>query len=97
MPRVIYTRGQLFLRRIWPRGQQNTQPSGRVSTVTGTVDTQRFAEFYVVAGNEPPQQRKKESNKEKDSKSVKICGLLLQGNFGIVDVRIRKIIFHNNL
>jgi len=48
MPRVIYTRGQLFLRRIWPRGQKNTLPSGRVSTVTGTIDTRRFSVFFVV-------------------------------------------------
>jgi len=27
-----------------------------------------------------------QSNKEKDSKSVQICGLLLQGVFGIVDI-----------
>jgi hypothetical protein len=47
-PRVQITRGQLFLRRIWPRGQQNTQPSGHVSTVTGTVDTRRFSVFFVV-------------------------------------------------
>jgi hypothetical protein len=48
MPRVIYTRGQLFLRGIWPRGQKNTLSSGRVSTVTGTVDTRRFPVFFVV-------------------------------------------------
>jgi len=48
MPRVIYTCGQLFLRRIWPRGQKKTLPSGRVSTVTGTVDTRRFSVFFVV-------------------------------------------------
>jgi hypothetical protein len=47
-PRVIYTRGQLFLRHIWPRGQRHTLSSGRVSTVTGIVNTRRFLVFFVV-------------------------------------------------
>jgi hypothetical protein len=40
---------------------------------------------------------KTQSEKEKDSKFVQICGLLFQGNFGIVDFRIREIVFHNDL
>jgi hypothetical protein len=40
---------------------------------------------------------KTQSKKEKDSKFVQICGLLLRGNFGIADIIIRKIIFHNDL
>jgi hypothetical protein len=43
-----YTRGQLFLRPIWPRGQRHTLPSGHLSTVPVTVDTRRFTVFFVV-------------------------------------------------
>jgi hypothetical protein len=38
----------LFVRYIWQRVQRNTLPSGRVSTVTCTVDTRRFTPFFVV-------------------------------------------------
>jgi hypothetical protein len=48
MSRVIYTRGHMFLRPIWPRGQRHTLPNGRVSTVTVTVDMRRFTLFFVV-------------------------------------------------
>jgi hypothetical protein len=38
-----------------------------------------------------------QSKKEKDSKSVQICGILLRDTFGISDVKIRKILFQKDL
>jgi hypothetical protein len=40
---------------------------------------------------------KTQSKKENDFKFAQIFDLLLWGSFGIADVRIRKILFHNDL